>query len=162
MNVSRLGSRPPPTWCRARAAEVRGSNPLHHSVPANRPGFPGDKNPGNSGKLAIFQRSDQHCATIDHDHLTGAVAFPHQIDVSASEILRLADTTDRKPLSKISVHGFRAGSGAELPISNLSDNPLVPLQETAKRMKELGLSAAELRAIGRENAIALLPNLPRT
>jgi hypothetical protein len=28
MNVSRLGSRPPPTWRRARAADVRGSNPL--------------------------------------------------------------------------------------------------------------------------------------
>jgi 6-methylsalicylate decarboxylase len=43
-----------------------------------------------------------------------------------------------------------------------SDNPFVPLKETARRMKELGLSAAELGAIGRENALALLPNLPRT
>ena len=43
-----------------------------------------------------------------------------------------------------------------------SDNPFVPLQETARRMTELGLSAAELRAIGRDNAVALLPNLPRT
>jgi predicted TIM-barrel fold metal-dependent hydrolase len=41
------------------------------------------------------------------------------------------------------------------------DNPFVPLQETARRMKALGLSAAELRAIGRENALALLPKLPR-
>jgi hypothetical protein len=36
------------------------------------------------------------------------------------------------------------------------------LQETARRIKDLGLSAAELRAIGRDNAVALLPNLPRT
>jgi hypothetical protein len=43
-----------------------------------------------------------------------------------------------------------------------SDNPFVPLKETARRMRELGLSAAELRAIGRDNAVALLPNLPRT
>jgi hypothetical protein len=43
-----------------------------------------------------------------------------------------------------------------------SDNPFVPLQETARRMKKLGLSAAELRAIGRDNAVALLPNRPRT
>jgi 6-methylsalicylate decarboxylase len=42
-----------------------------------------------------------------------------------------------------------------------SDNPFVPLKETARRMRELGLSTAELRAIGRENAVALLPNLPR-
>jgi predicted TIM-barrel fold metal-dependent hydrolase len=52
-----------------------------------------------------------------------------------------------------------------VPVSQIlfgSDNPFVPLQETARRMKELGLSAAELRAIGRENALALLPNLPRT
>jgi 6-methylsalicylate decarboxylase len=42
-----------------------------------------------------------------------------------------------------------------------SDNPFVPLQETARHIKDLGLSAAELRAIGRDNAVALLPNLPR-
>jgi 6-methylsalicylate decarboxylase len=42
-----------------------------------------------------------------------------------------------------------------------SDNPFVPLHETARRMKELDLSAAELRAIRRDNAVALLPNLPR-
>jgi hypothetical protein len=28
------------------------SPPLHHAVPANRPGFPGDKNPRDSGRLA--------------------------------------------------------------------------------------------------------------
>jgi 6-methylsalicylate decarboxylase len=52
-----------------------------------------------------------------------------------------------------------------VPVSQIlfgSDNPFVPLKETARRMKELGLSAAELGAIGRENALALLPNLPRT
>ena len=43
-----------------------------------------------------------------------------------------------------------------------SDNPFVPLRETAERMTELGLSAADLQAIGRDNALALLPNLGRT
>jgi predicted TIM-barrel fold metal-dependent hydrolase len=42
-----------------------------------------------------------------------------------------------------------------------SDNPFVPLQKTAQGMKELDLSAADLQAIGRDNALALLPNLPR-
>jgi predicted TIM-barrel fold metal-dependent hydrolase len=43
-----------------------------------------------------------------------------------------------------------------------SDNPFVPLRETAQRMTELGLSTADLQAIGRDNALALLPNLGRT
>jgi predicted TIM-barrel fold metal-dependent hydrolase len=42
-----------------------------------------------------------------------------------------------------------------------SDNPFVPLWETAERMMQLGLSQSDLRAIGRDNALALLPNLPR-
>src|SRR5258708_6128685 len=42
-----------------------------------------------------------------------------------------------------------------------SDNPFVPLQETAQRIMHLDLSAADLQAIGRDNALALLPNLPR-
>jgi len=42
-----------------------------------------------------------------------------------------------------------------------SDNPFVPLQKTAQGMKELDLSAADLQAIGRDNTVALLPNLPR-
>ena len=42
-----------------------------------------------------------------------------------------------------------------------SDNPFVPLQKTAQGIKELDLSAADLQAIGRDNALALLPNLPR-
>jgi 6-methylsalicylate decarboxylase len=52
-----------------------------------------------------------------------------------------------------------------VPVSQIlfgSDNPFVPLKETARRMRELDLSAAALRAIGRDNAVALLPNLPRT
>ena len=40
-----------------------------------------------------------------------------------------------------------------------SDNPYVPLGDTAQGMMQLGLSAAELRAIGRDNALALLPRL---
>jgi 6-methylsalicylate decarboxylase len=43
-----------------------------------------------------------------------------------------------------------------------SDNPFVPLRETAQRMAELDLSPADLQAIGRDNAVALLPNLGRT
>ena len=43
-----------------------------------------------------------------------------------------------------------------------SDNPYVPLGETAEGLNQLGLSAADLRAIGRDNALALLPNLART
>ena len=42
-----------------------------------------------------------------------------------------------------------------------SDNPFVLLRETAQRMTELDLSAADLQAIGRDNALALLPNLGR-
>jgi predicted TIM-barrel fold metal-dependent hydrolase len=33
-----------------------------------------------------------------------------------------------------------------------SDNPFVPLRETAERMLQLGLSAADLQTIGRDNA----------
>ena len=40
-----------------------------------------------------------------------------------------------------------------------SDNPYVPLGDTTKGMMQLGLTAADLRAIGRDNALALLPRL---
>lgn len=40
-----------------------------------------------------------------------------------------------------------------------SDNPFVPLAETADGVTGLGLSAAELQRIGRDNALALLPRL---
>jgi predicted TIM-barrel fold metal-dependent hydrolase len=40
-----------------------------------------------------------------------------------------------------------------------SDNPFVPLANTAEGMTQLGLSADELRLIGRDNALALLPRL---
>jgi predicted TIM-barrel fold metal-dependent hydrolase len=40
-----------------------------------------------------------------------------------------------------------------------SDNPFVPLAETAKGMMQLGFSADDLRQIGRENALSLLPRL---
>src|SRR5262245_32221831 len=39
------------------------------------------------------------------------------------------------------------------------DNPFVPLRETAQGMTQLALSAADLQAIGRDNALALLPRL---
>ena len=40
-----------------------------------------------------------------------------------------------------------------------SDDPFIPLSETAEGMMQLGLSADDLRLIGRENALALLPRL---
>jgi 6-methylsalicylate decarboxylase len=40
-----------------------------------------------------------------------------------------------------------------------SDNPFIPLAETAEGMMQLGLSTDDLRLIGRENALALLPQL---
>ena len=43
-----------------------------------------------------------------------------------------------------------------------SDNPFVPLGLTANGFEQLGLSAADLQAIGRDNALALLPNLARS
>jgi 6-methylsalicylate decarboxylase len=40
-----------------------------------------------------------------------------------------------------------------------SDNPFVPLAETADGIKQLGFSARDLQRIGRDNAVALLPRL---
>ncbi len=40
-----------------------------------------------------------------------------------------------------------------------SDNPYVPLAETAEEMMQVGFSAADLQLIGRDNALALLPRL---
>jgi len=40
-----------------------------------------------------------------------------------------------------------------------SDHPHVPLAETAEGIEQLGLSAPDLQAIGRENTVALLPRL---
>jgi len=42
-----------------------------------------------------------------------------------------------------------------------SDNPYVPLAETAEGMQRVGFSAADLQLIGRDNALALLPRLNR-
>jgi predicted TIM-barrel fold metal-dependent hydrolase len=49
-----------------------------------------------------------------------------------------------------------------VPVSQIlmgSDNPFVPLAETAQDLTTLGLSPADLRAIRRDNALALLPGL---
>ena len=49
-----------------------------------------------------------------------------------------------------------------VPMSQIlfgSDHPFVPLSETANGMKGLRLTAAELQAIGRDNAMTLLPRL---
>jgi predicted TIM-barrel fold metal-dependent hydrolase len=40
-----------------------------------------------------------------------------------------------------------------------SDNPFIPLSETADGLTKLGFSAGELQQIGRDNALALLPRL---
>jgi len=40
-----------------------------------------------------------------------------------------------------------------------SDNPFVPLAETAEGLPQLGLSTVDLQRIGRDNALALLPRL---
>ena len=40
-----------------------------------------------------------------------------------------------------------------------SDDPYVPLAQTAEGMMQVGFSAADLRLIGRDNALALLPRL---
>ena len=40
-----------------------------------------------------------------------------------------------------------------------SDNPFVPLSDTAEGMMQLGFSADDLRQIGRDNALTLLPRL---
>lgn len=42
-----------------------------------------------------------------------------------------------------------------------SDNPYIPLGETVADLAGLGLSRGDLRAIRRDNALALLPGLPR-
>jgi predicted TIM-barrel fold metal-dependent hydrolase len=42
-----------------------------------------------------------------------------------------------------------------------SDHPFVPLQETAEGMMELDFPAADIQAIGRDNALALLPERAR-
>lgn len=49
-----------------------------------------------------------------------------------------------------------------VPISQIlmgSDNPYVPLMDTANGLQSLGLSPTDLRAIGRGNALSLLPTL---
>lgn len=43
-----------------------------------------------------------------------------------------------------------------------SDNPYVPLAETAEGMLRIGFAAADLQLIGHENALALLPRLSRS
>jgi 6-methylsalicylate decarboxylase len=40
-----------------------------------------------------------------------------------------------------------------------SDNPFVPLAETAEGMIQVGFSADDLQLVGHDNALALLPRL---
>ena len=49
-----------------------------------------------------------------------------------------------------------------IPITQIlfgSDNPFIPLAKTAEGMTQLGFSQDDLRLIGRDNALALLPRL---
>ena len=49
-----------------------------------------------------------------------------------------------------------------VPITQIlfgSDNPFVPLAETAEGIMQLGFSADDLQRIGRDNALTLLPRL---
>lgn len=65
----------------------------------------------------------------------------------------LAGTANRPALAAIT---------SFVPVSQIlmgSDNPFVPLAETAQDLTTLGLSPADLRAIRRDNALALLPGL---
>lgn len=68
----------------------------------------------------------------------------------------------------IAVSGHRPAVAALtsfIPMSQIlfgSDFPYRALDETADTVAQLGLSAADLQAIGRDNALALLPNLPRS
>jgi predicted TIM-barrel fold metal-dependent hydrolase len=51
-----------------------------------------------------------------------------------------------------------------LPTSQIlfgSDNPFVPLAQTAEGMLQVGFSAADPQLIGRNNALALLPWLKK-
>jgi predicted TIM-barrel fold metal-dependent hydrolase len=43
-----------------------------------------------------------------------------------------------------------------------SDNPFIPLADTADGIKQLGFSAPDLQRIGRDNALGLLPGLRRS
>src|SRR5271165_7494579 len=70
---------------------------------------------GTGTDAPVVRRSDQQGATVDHDHLASAVAFPHQIEISVGEIIRLADTTDRKALRNVSIQGVTIGFGHVVP-----------------------------------------------
>jgi predicted TIM-barrel fold metal-dependent hydrolase len=65
----------------------------------------------------------------------------------------------------IAVSGYRPAIAALtslVPVSQVlfgSDHPFRPLAESAGTLSELGLSAAELHAVGWENALRLLPRL---
>jgi predicted TIM-barrel fold metal-dependent hydrolase len=67
----------------------------------------------------------------------------------------LAGTANRPAVAAIS---------SIVPASRLllgSDNPYIPLGETVADLETLGLSRGDLQAIRRDNALALLPGLPR-
>jgi predicted TIM-barrel fold metal-dependent hydrolase len=68
----------------------------------------------------------------------------------------------------IAVSGHRPAIAALtsfIPMSQIlfgSDFPYRALGETAESLPQLGLSAADLQAVGRDNALTLLPNLARS
>ena len=65
----------------------------------------------------------------------------------------------------VAVSGYRPAIDALkrlVPMSQIlfgSDHPYRPLVESVVGMKNLGLTARELKAVGRDNALALLPRL---
>jgi predicted TIM-barrel fold metal-dependent hydrolase len=91
------------------------------------------------------------------------IAFPPK-DVAARAPGGIAEELRRLHFD-LAAAAFRPNVAALtslVPTSQLllgTDNPFVPLEETTRRLGELGLSPADLRAIGRDNALALLPRL---
>jgi uncharacterized membrane protein YraQ (UPF0718 family) len=70
---------------------------------------------GHGADAPEFRHSDQRGAAIDDDHLAGAVAFPHQIQIGVGDILALADATDRKALRNVSIQGVTIGFAHVVP-----------------------------------------------
>jgi predicted TIM-barrel fold metal-dependent hydrolase len=83
----------------------------------------------------------------------------------AEKLPRGVDYELRRLYYDIAVSGYRPAIAALtglIPTNQIlfgSDFPYRPLGETAATMPQLGLSEAELNAIGRDNALALLPRL---
>jgi len=85
-----------------------------------------------------------------------------QVLEHADQQLEAALQSVQADANAMSVKPALAAITSIVPMSRIlmgSDNPYVALVETADGIQTLGLTAAELRAIRRENALALLPTL---